>query len=177
MLSSLYSCFTVKKPYEYAKLKYEAAGCLFTNKTLVLAGYQPNKSVSYITGIGGTKMPGEDFQRTAFREVLEELFHIDKFPDGLLDMIEYIIVPTAIKQNSNYAVIILTFNDLEMILKICRRFSLKSPLYDTFPLNLTDLIFNRRLDTSAEITHLTLVPLDKNIKFDPYFIEDITMIS
>ena len=176
MLASLYSCFSVKKPYEYPKLKYEAAGCLFTNKTLILAGYQPGKSASHITGIGGTRMPGEMVQRTAFRELLEELFHVEKLPDGLLDMIEYIAVPSAVRQNGNYAMIILSFDQLEIILKICRRFSIKSPLYETIPVKLTDLIFNRRLDTTAEITHLTLIPFDKNIKFDPYFIEDIALL-
>ena len=176
MLSSLYSCFKVKKPYEYKRLTYESAGCLFTNKTLVLGGYQPGKSASHISGIGGTKAPGEEFQQTAFRETLEELYHIEKFPAGLLDMIEYIIIPAGVQQNGNYVMIILTFEHLEMILKICKKFSLKSPLYDTIPLKLTDLIFNRRLDTTAEVTHLTLVPLDKNIKFDPYFIEDIALL-
>lgn len=176
MLSTIYSCFTVKKRYEYSKMTYESAGCFFTNDQLVLAGYQLKKPVSYISGIGGSKCPGETFQRTAFRETVEELFNINKFPVGLLDMIEYIIIPKKIRQNGNYAMIILGFDDLEMILKICRRYKVESPLYDTLPLNLTDLIFNRKLDMSAEVSHLTLVPLDRNIMFDPYFIEDIGLV-
>ena len=176
MLSVLKSCFTVKKPYTYKKLEYQAAGCLFTDNYLVLAGYHPHKTMSYISGIGGNKMPGEEFQRTAFRETLEELFNLQTFPNDLLEMIEYIIVPTKIQENGNYVLIILTFKDLDMILKICKEFHLKSPLYEVIPLTWKDLIFNRKKDITAEVSHLALVPLDKNIKFDPYFIEDLGLL-
>jgi hypothetical protein len=176
MLKSICSCFTVKPPYKYDVLPYQAAGCLFTNNQLVLAGYQPNKSLPYISGIGGTKMPGETFQRTAFRETIEEIFDVTTFPLGLLTTIESILVPTRIIQNGNYIIIVLTFEDLELILRICRAYKLKTSVYDTIPLRLNDLIFNRKLDTSAEITHLALIPLAKKVTIDPYFVEDLDLM-
>jgi hypothetical protein len=176
MLKSICSCFTVKPPYKYDVLTYQAAGCLFTNNQLVLAGYQPNKSLPYISGIGGTKMPGETFQRTAFRETLEEIFNVNTFPLGLLNTIELILEPTRIMQNGNYIIIVLTFEDLGIILRICRAYNLKTPIYDTIPLRLNDLIFNRKFDISAEITHLALIPLAKKVTIDPYFVEDLDLM-
>lgn len=171
----MFSCFKAKPAYKYEILRYEGAGCLFTNNQLVLAGYQPNKTTSYISGIGGSKMPGETFQRTAYRETLEELFHVNKFPAGLIESIELILEPKRVVQNSTYVLIVLSFTDLELILRACRYYKLVSPLYDSIPLKLNDLILNRNLDPTAEITHLSLIPLAKNVVIDPYFVEDLNI--
>ena len=171
----MFSCFKAKPAYRYDVLRYDGAGCLFTNNQLVLAGYQPNKIASYISGIGGSKMPGETFQRTAYRETLEELFHMTKFPAGLIESIELILEPKRIIQNGTYVVIVLTFADLELILKACKYYKLASPVYYSIPLKLNDLILNRQVDLTAEITHLSLIPFAKNVVIDPYFVEDLNI--
>ena len=176
MFEKIISWFTPKTPYIYNTLNVKASGCIFTDNKLILAGYQPNKDVPYISGIGGHRKVGENFQQTAFRETLEELFDIITFPNGLLERIERTIVPQNIVQNEEYAFIVLTFKDLEEILRICKRYRVKTCLYKQLPLTLKDLIFNRLLDSESEITHLSLIPMIKNISIDPYFVKDIGLL-
>jgi len=170
------SCFKPKLVYQYDTRPFEGAGCLFTNKQLVLAGYQQNKSDPSISGIGGAKLPGELYQETAFRETLEELFHVNTFPDGLLKAVETALIPESIVQNRTYIIIVLNFQELDKMLKICKYYRLKSPIYSQFPLTLKDLVFNRESDATAEISHLTLIPMTKSIHIDKYFTEDIGLV-
>jgi hypothetical protein len=176
MFEKIISWFRPKTPYKYEVIDIKASGCIFTNKSLILAGYQPNKELAYISGIGGHREDGEEFQQTAFRETLEELFNVNTFPKGLLEKIEKTLVPQRVIKNEMYAFILLTFKDLEEILRICKRYRLRTPLYKKFPLTLNELIFNRILDPTAEITHFSLIPMIKNISIDPYFVEDIGLI-
>jgi hypothetical protein len=156
--------------------EFEGAGCFFTNKQLVLAGYQQNKADPSISGIGGAKKPGELFQETAFRETLEELFHVETFPTGLLQAIEFSLTPESIVQNGTYLMIVFNFKDLETLLRICKYYRLKSPIYQQFPVTLKDLVFNRETDPGAEISHLTLIPMAKGVHVDKYFVQDIGLI-
>jgi len=176
MFEKIISWFKPKIPYQYEIIDIRASGCIFIDKNLVLAGYQPNKDLAYISGIGGHREDGEAFQQTAFRETLEELFNVNSFPKGLLEKIENTIVPQRIIKNEMYAFIVLTFKDLEEILRICKRYRLKTPVYKQFPLTLNQLIFNRLFDPDAEITHFALIPMIKNISIDPHFVEDIGLI-
>ena len=176
MFEKVISWFTSKVPYKYTITDVDGGGCIFTDKRLVLAGYQPNKEFPHISGIGGHKEPGEEFQQTAFRETLEELFEVYSFPHGLLEKIEKTIVPQSVIQNGRYGCIVLTFKDLEEILRICKRYRLQTQLYKQFPLTLKDLVFNRLVYSTAEITHLSLIPMIKKISIDPYFVEDIGLL-
>jgi hypothetical protein len=71
----------------------------------------------------------------------------------------------------------MSFNELERILEFISLYPLSSPLYSSIPLTLNDLILNRKPNTSAEFTHLCLIPCAHNLGFDPKFLTDIYTIK
>ena len=151
-----------------------AAGIFFTNNKLVLAGYQPNKKVPFIGGIGGKKQNTELYHQTAIRETLEELFDI-KPSIELINTINTTILPQNVlitKNPENYSILIFSFRNLEQMLQILLELNIISPLYDIFPKNISELIFNRK-DINSEITHLCLLPLKENLTIDNNFMQDI----
>lgn len=138
--------------------KFKAAGCFFTDDRYVLAGYQQTKTLPKLSGIGGARMSGETPVQTALRETVEELFDIVKVPRSLLEELEVNVPPRRIVQNHSYQLVCYTFEDLEMILLILAERGLKTPLYDTFPRNIYELLFQRKVRKEAEISHLALLP-------------------
>lgn len=140
--------------------KFKAAGCFFTDERYVLAGYQQTKSTPKLSGIGGAKLQGETPTQTALRETIEELFDIPtkRVPRGLIQELEANVPPRRIVQNNSYSLVCYTFEDLEAILVILGSRRLTSNLYDTFPRNLYELLFLRKIRKEAEISHLALLP-------------------
>ena len=57
------------------------AGILFTDETLVLAGY--NEFHEHVTGFGGKKKNNEYPYETAIREVVEELLEVHSIPENI----------------------------------------------------------------------------------------------
>lgn len=163
--------------------KYISAGVIFTDGKILLAGYQPHKKNPCISGIGGKKKEGETYIITALREMLEELFEFNEIPKKLIKEIKSLIIPQKILENSGYIIIVYDFQDLEMILKIIKIYKLQSILYDKFPKNLMELIFNRKInsDSKCEISHLSLLPVIKHDKknsfIDNLFIDDISLCA
>jgi len=156
---------------------YKAAGSVFTDGKIILAGYQPRKRVPTISGIGGKKEDGETYMKTAIRETLEELFEIEVSAQ-LISELE-VIPPQKIVQNGSYIIAVYTFNDLENMLKFIKRKGLTSKLYDIMPSTLMELIFNRKLVENPEISHLALLPLVKHGDaplVDKYFIKDMPIL-
>jgi hypothetical protein len=149
------NCFDKTKHELLAPL---AAGCVFTDGRHMLAGYQPNKKDPRISGIGGTALPGEEATTTAIRETLEELFHIQADSTTIQDIQMYLI-PQDIIHSGSYTIVKYTFDDLHCILDILKTRKVQSPLYDTIPKNIMELIFNRRIAPEAEVSHLTILPL------------------
>ena len=162
--------------------KYISAGVIFTNRKILLAGYQPRKKNPCISGIGGKKKDGETYIITALREMLEELFEFNEIPKKLIKEIKSLIIPQKILENSGYIIVVYDFQDLEIILKIIKIYKLQSTLYDKFPKNLMELIFNRKInsDSKCEISHLSLLPLIKHNKNYPFvdktFINDMSLL-
>jgi hypothetical protein len=154
-------------------LKYTSAGSFFTNEKLVLCGYQQNKKISNISGFGGKKeLKDKTYIETAIRETLEELFDI--IPDKeITNIINMNIIHKNVLIQDEYCMLTYTFDDLETILHILNKFQIKSNLYDNFPLTISELIFNRKIDSKSEISHLCLLPLKENILIDNDFIKDI----
>uniref|UniRef100_A0A6C0BKM0 Nudix hydrolase domain-containing protein n=1 Tax=viral metagenome TaxID=1070528 RepID=A0A6C0BKM0_9ZZZZ len=166
--------------------KYKAAGSVFTDGKIILAGYQPRKKKPFISGIGGKKEEGETYMYTALRETVEELFEYESIPRILIEELKT-IVPEKVLQNGSYIIVVYNFEDLGMMLKIIGKHKLRSPLYDTFPKNLIELIFNRRVIYDVnnvfykpEISHLSLLPLIEHSRSNPFvdgdFIEDMPIL-
>ena len=159
---------------------YSAAGSVFTDGKLILAGYQPRKRKPFISGIGGKKEVGETYMQTAIRETVEELFEFKTISAALIEEIKQTVKPQRVLQNDNYVFGVYTFADLEAMLKIISRYELKTELYDIFPLSLMDLVFKRKLISKPEISHLCILPLVKHTKSNPfvnaYFVEDMPIL-
>jgi hypothetical protein len=161
--------------------KFKAAGVAFTNGRQVLAGYQPHKKHPSISGIGGSREPGESYMQTALRECVEELFEPQSITKSLLLKLAR-IAPQKVIQTGSYINAIYSFDDLHAMLTAMKRVGLRSPLYETFPKNLTELIINRvptsalSGDKAAEISHLALIPVvvqTADTFMDPYFVADM----
>jgi NUDIX domain len=156
---------------------YKAAGVVFTDGHLILAGYQPLKAAPFISGIGGSKEEGETYKETALREMVEELFETSVPPALLAELKTYVShSPRKVLRSATYVRLVYTFEDLVDMLAIMKK-HIKSPLYATFPLTLMDLLFHRRVGAKAEISHLCLLPVVKHDTRDPlvvsYFVKEM----
>ena len=156
------------------------AGCVFTDGNHVLAGYQPHKKNPCITGIGGHREGEETYLETAYRETIEELFHVTlaEIPKGLIDVLIHTLKPRKITMKKGYVLVTFPFEDLPVFLKICKNKGLRSPLYRTMPKTLLQLIQTRGFDPKAEISSLALLPVVKTHPefrnfVHPLFIQDM----
>lgn len=156
------------------------AGCVFTDGKHILCGYQPHKKRPGITGIGGHKEGEETYLQTAYRETLEELFHVTNttIPVDLIDKLIRSLRPKKIKMKKGYVLVTFDFTDLQQLLKICKKGGLRSPLYPRMPKTLLETIQMRAYDAKAEISALCLLPVvyhDGKAKdfVNPYFIQDL----
>jgi hypothetical protein len=154
---------------------YIAAGCIFTNQTHVLAALQTKRGVEKISGLGGMKKTGETYQQTALREMLEELFEL-KIPDEILSLVTLHIKPRGVHLRGTYVLIHYSFDQLQSILELVKPWLETTVLYERFPLNLTELILERKQSDLAEITSLCLLPLRSPILLDSHFLNDIEYI-
>ena len=142
------------------------AGCLFTNGTHVLAGYQK----SSINGIGGKGEEGEEPQATALREMLEEIFGVS------FDIEKIRIKPNKIIMKHDYSIFVYSFEDLEAMCGVLRLCGVESPMYSEIPSTIWDLIVKRR-PVESEVKALCLLPVvdqPRHIPLvEPYFTSDI----
>lgn len=157
-------------------VEYTAAGVFFTNGSLVLGGYQPHKKHPCISGIGGNKNEDETYIHTALRECIEELFEIKTIPKKLFTKLQS-ISPKTIMQSDKYINIVYSFDDLELFLKHMKSYGLNSPVYTIFPKSVQELILNRIVTKSSEISHLVLLPLLPTININSYFLADIACFA
>jgi hypothetical protein len=77
-----------------------------------------------------------------------------------------------------YVLVFFNFEDLNQLLKICKKAGLRSPLFPQWPKGLLELIQLRGSDLKAEIASLCLLPVvhhsGKAKDFvNPYFIDDL----
>ena len=135
------------------------AGILFVNTwprpTHCLAGYQPKRGG--ITGLGGKAEAGDTSPfYTACREVLEELLGIESAVLTAAIIGRY----TSIKEvGQEYITFIMTFRQLEDMLRDVAVVGASSPFYDGIPVCVADCVLRRRVDASAEVQELALIPL------------------
>jgi NUDIX domain len=157
---------------------HTGAGCLFTDRKTVLAGWQPKKSPPRVSGIGGKREEGEAPIDTAWRETIEELLGLSDIPPSLLEAIKSSVVPVDRMEKKGYVIFIYSYYMMERALELCAAEFSESPLYPGgMPLTLAELIFHRIAKESEEITTLCLLPVCKGLMIDKYFLKDIEGIE
>ena len=139
--------------------EFKSAGVVFTDGNSILAGYQPNKKIPGITGIGGKREAEETYIQTALRECCEELFGCTYVPPSLINELMTTTEPSNTLYDGYYVNLIYTFKDLLKILDIAKKINLWSPLYTKIPTTLDDLILQRKYSEISEIQGLCILPL------------------
>jgi hypothetical protein len=140
---------------------YFGAGCIFTDGIHILAGWQPRKRNPGLTGIGGAKHKDETFLTTAYRETLEELFHLKSVPPQLINYLKVHLRPKKIIESNGYVSAVFDFEDLNHMLKLCKKMGLTSVLYEKFPTDLMTLLRKRKFLDTTEVEILGLLPVVK----------------
>jgi len=188
-MDNIYKKKYLKYKSKYIRLKnsiektdYNGAGCAFTDGKHILAAYQSLKKPPFISGLGGSKNPDETSFITAIRETFEELFEIYTISSELMKEIQEIKYKQIIKTGTNYIYVnyIYSFDNLQEILLLCNKYNLISKLYLTFPKNMSELIHNRRVDYTIEISHLCLIPVVENpntLVIHKLFINEIKLLE
>ena len=176
----MFACFSkpvVASPISPLYPEYTAAGCLFVEGSVALAGVQKQflvasgKRKPVLSGLGGRREPNDiDWIHTALRETVEELFDVKDVPVILLNQLRLLLPIRHVVENNGYIMIQYSFDDLVVLLKGCA--SLLSPLYKVQPRSVLDLIVKRCIG-SSEIGSLALVPRLSGVTIDPHFEEDL----
>ena len=155
-----------------------AAGCVFISDTHVLAGAQMKTGRYIISGFGGSKTENETPIHNAFRETLEEMFHIYPVDTTLVQKMIDTYIPIRVHYMAaiNYSLYVFTFQQLETML-VDLQTQITSCLYTSMPLTVPSLVFDRKIVASSEIKQLSIIPLIPGISLDKYFSEDIALLT
>lgn len=144
----------------FAAAEKGPAGILFVNKwphpTHCLAGFQPKRGG--ITGFGGKAEP-HDYGpiHTACREVLEELLGIANLT--LAAYMSWEIEPVKEFETDGYTTFVMTFGQLEKVLRGLWRMHEESPFYDSFPMRVIDCVLDRKAVPGMEVGGLSVLPI------------------
>jgi len=157
---------------EYNLQTYRGAGCIFTDGKQVLGGYQPKGP--YISGLGGSRMNGENYHETAIRETVEELFHAVP-SEELIYQLQSISYSKHL-MNGPYVALVYSFDDLNTFIEICGRFLRFSVLYEKFPTTFLELILNRISDKNTEVQQLYILPVNHELHIDKNFLSDLSQL-
>ena len=111
------------------------------------------------------------------RETLEELFDYKDLPKSMIEDLVERFPSTKVLHNGTYMCGIFTFKDLERLLTRVKRYRIRSPVYPEFPDTIMKLLFTRKPDSKAELSHLVLLPLIETIKISSHLTEDIPEIK
>lgn len=131
-----------------------SAGIMFVSDQHVLAGYSAK---GYIDGFGGKCVGRETDMETALRETFEELLSIP-VPKCVSERMGDDLWPLYVNIEPDYTLFIYLFEDLELMLALTDAQSIQSPLYDVFPLTISELLFGRKNYGCTEIQQLVLLP-------------------
>ncbi len=164
---------------------YTGAGILFVNRwpapTHCLAGYQPKRGG--ITGLGGKAEPGDQGSfYTACREVLEELLGIESPVLTAAIVNRYKPIKEVGKE---YITFIMTFQQLEDILRDVAEVCRESVYYGKFPVTagagkppvtVADCVLGRSPTADAEVQELAILPCRPDIIVLEELLEDIGLV-
>lgn len=128
-----------------------------------------------ISGVGGKRNEGESPQETAMRETIEELFDIEEVSKDLINSLTCELPVMKMLVTNTYTNYVYSFEDLNKLLAIVRT-HINTPLYETFPLTVSDLLLNCKYNSRSELPILCLVPISQNLTFDQYFVNDINSL-
>jgi hypothetical protein len=137
-----------------------AAGILFVNQwpnpTHCLAGFQPKRGG--ITGFGGKAEPGDYGPiHTACRETLEELLGISNLT--LAAYMSWEFEPVKEFTSGGYKTFVMTFEQLEKVLRGLWRIREESPFYEMFPMRVIDCVLGRKVVPGMEVGALSILPI------------------
>ena len=119
-------------------------------------------SEATLSGFGGRKEPTDrDWVDTAWREVVEELFHVKTVPLPLLEELRTTIQVGSVGVTGGYVMLRYSFRELATALELMRRHLRTSVLYKVFPVSLSELVTGRELCAEAEIGSLALIPMTR----------------
>jgi len=151
-----------------------AAGLLFTNESLFLAGYKSFKS--HITGIGGKPQSADTSKlATAIRETIEELFGVKDIEISVIEHLICVLQPFNQITNETYTHFLCTFDDLKYMLTYCFLRFKTSPYYSIFPTTIEQLLLERKNTERAEIAQLCLLPFASDLRIARHLMSDINL--
>lgn len=178
----MFACFfkpsvSIASPISQQYPGYVAAGCLFVEGSVALAGVQKQflvvtgKRPPVLSGLGGHREDSDiDWIHTALRETVEELFDIKDVPLSLVNRLRHSLPVRHVVETNGYVLVQYSFEDLAILLTCCA--SLVSPLYKVQPRSVQDLIIKRCI-CASEIGSLALVPRLQGITIDSHFEADL----
>jgi len=174
-------CHSTPTPILYKTFpQYKGAGILFAEDPWVLAGVQKHYSqATVLSGLGGRREPSDpDWYHTAWREVVEELFHVHDVPTSLIhDLRSSLPLRSSPTYSHGYVMARHTFDDLTHALRICKKHRVQTDLYTLFPQNIGELVLARHPSPNAEIGTLFLLPSNPSLTMAPEFKEDLASLS
>lgn len=144
---------------------YMGAGCMWVSRTHMLAGIHTYQSRSHkpkkISGFGGKAKSNEVWWQTAFRETVEEIFDVKQVPNDLLIALKAKLIPmnVLVQPSPSYLTLVFPMEDMNVFLKLCKRFLKQSSLYQSFPVSAEEVVFNRGFASRSEISHILFWPL------------------
>jgi hypothetical protein len=159
--------------YPPDSFEYDGAGCMFADDSTFIACVhsQPYKNGRIkISGFGGKREAGENWEQTALRETVEEFFHISlasvRDPEAFYYDLKRAIAPRTVlfqnKEAFKYLTLVFGFAELERFLRVCERYLRTSPVYPKFPTSIEDALLGRRSVAGTEVFHLIAWPLRFN---------------
>ncbi len=159
------------------QMEYQSAGCLFTDKQSFLAGFQ--RKQQKWTSFGGKKYYGETPFMTAIREVVEEIFELRLSQQTLAILI--CTLPFSFQHHDdNYVYYIYNFDVIFQIADILQSEGYQSPLYDSWPCSLRELLYNRKENITSEMERLALFKKedveDLQNSMDAFFYKDLSKL-
>ena len=122
-------------------------------------------------------MPNEAPKVAAFRETIEELFGFTPSQD-IIDECLYAFSLSDVKINNSYGIVPIKFNMFVHLSYVLRAKQCTSIYYNTIPTEINELVHQRKIIATAEITHLKIVnTMDSNPEISADLLTDFKSVN